>query len=407
MLVLPVYRESPDLLVRLARSLGGAGPALVLAVLNRPEQDRDGRANEPMRRAVAALPAGAPGCRQLAPGCDLFCHDLEALCGPTPRKQGVGLVRKIGCDIALQWMAAGAIDSDWLCCTDADATLPGDYFARLASVPDGSGSAVFPFEHLPGPDGECNTATALYELRLLHYVLGLEHAASPYAYHTLGSTLAVRAGCYARVHGFPRRSGGEDFYLLNKANKLAPVTRLGGEAIGIRSRYSSRVPFGTGPAVTSIAAAGDPGRQARFYHPMCFEALRVFLSAVPALRERDAPDLCALLADRGLQERHAAVIAAALQRMGVAGAIAHCRDHGQTPERFLRHFHQWFDAFRTLKCIHALRDALWPDQSLSSLDSLAPRLWPCDGGGETGVDALRAAIRGHWGWISARRPDDW
>jgi hypothetical protein len=406
-LILPVYRESPDLLARLARSLGGGRQVLVIALLNRPEQDSDERANSPMRQAVAALPAGARGCRQLAPGCDLFCHDLEALCGPTPKKQGVGLVRKIGCDIALQWMAAGAIESEWLCCSDADATLPEDYFARLASVPQASGAAAFPFEHLPGPDRHCNAATALYELRLLHYVLGLDHAASPYAYHTLGSTLAVRAGCYARVHGFPRRSGGEDFYLLNKVNKLGPVTRLGGEAIGIRSRYSRRVPFGTGPAVAAIVDAGDPGHQARFYHPMCFEALRVFLSAVPALREREASDLCDLLSDRGLERSQAGILATALQRMGVNEAIAHCRDHGQTPERFMRHFHQWFDAFRTLKCIHALRDALWPDQSLPSLDSLKPRLWPCADGSEIGVDALRAAIRGHWNWISARRPDDW
>ncbi len=406
-LVLPAYRESPDLLTRLAWSLRDTERALVLVLLNRPEHDPDERANSDLRAAIAALPSGSGTCRQLATDCELYCHDLELLSGATPKKQGVGLVRKIGCDLAFSWMAAGVIESDWICCTDADAILPCDYFDRLEGIAPASGAAVYPFEHLPGPDRDCNAATALYELRLHHYVLGLDYAASPYTYHTLGSTLAVRGGCYARVRGFPRRAGGEDFYLLNKVAKLGAVTRLEGEAIGLQSRRSRRVPFGTGPAVEAIAAAGRLEHQPRFYHPMCFKALRIFLSVVPDLLAVDLAAVPDMLAAQGLDHGQAAVLAAILRSMALQGAITHCRTHARTQDQFMVQFHQWFDAFRTLKLIHALRDELWPACSLREMASLKPRLWPSDPEEDVEIDALRAGVRNHWHWLSPRHPGDW
>ncbi len=123
-------------------------------------------------------------------------------------------------------------------------------------------------------DESCNLATALYELRLHHYVRGLEYAGSPYAFHTLGSCLAVSFEGYAQVRGFPKRSGGEDFHLLNKLAKTGPVIRLAGDCIELASRHSQRAPFGTGAAVARISNAGMPLTLPLFYHPACFAALR-------------------------------------------------------------------------------------------------------------------------------------
>ena len=400
-LVIPAYRESPGLLQRLAALPGGAGRSLVILVLNRPDSDPDPGANAALRLATHALPAGAdaPGAHTFYPlneHTDLYLHDIDLLAGAIPKARGVGLARKTGCDIAFKWMSQGAIAGRWICSTDADARLPQDYFPRLGGLTPAAAAVVYPFWHAPGADTTCDLATALYELRLHHYVLGLEYARSPYAFHTLGSCLAVTFPAYAQVRGFPRRAGAEDFYLLNKLAKVGPVVRLAGSCIELESRESSRVPFGTGPAVANIGAAQNPADLALFYHPACFEALRGFLEAVPHLRQAPLSSLPDLLAAGGLERSLALSCRAVLASLGLGRAIDHCRRQGGSPELFLRHFHQWFDGFRTLKFIHGLRDGGRPLQSLSQLSPEHPRLWP--GGENLGIDALRDAARRHWHW---------
>lgn len=397
--MLPAYREPATLLQQLRLLPSGTGRTLVILVLNRPQSDPDPAANQPLRSVLTALAgqAEAPQIRALNPTTDLYLHDMEANGDTVPTAQGVGLARKTGCDIALQWMVDGAIDGPWIYSTDADATLPGDYFTKLDNSARAV-AAVFPFYHQPGHDPDCNQATALYELRLHQYVAGLEYAGSPYAYHSLGSCLAVRAQAYVQVRGFPKRSGGEDFYLLNKLAKLGPVKRLAGECIHLQARYSRRVPFGTGPAVEKISEAGQLSKQQLFYHPQSFLALRATLETAPSLAEQPTRDLHPLLCKQGLDLSLANTTADILIDMGIADALDHCRRQGKSCEQFLRQFHQWFDGFRTLKFIHALREAGWRDQCLSELPTLEPHLWPNSDAGGQDVSGLTAALLNHWHW---------
>ena len=134
-LVIPVYRESVALLDTLQALPAGPGRSLVILVLNRPDQDTDESANAQLRSAVQSRlqqEAGGTPLLRLNEYSDLFLLDLETLQGATPASEGVGLARKAGCDLALQWMAQGVICGEWICCTDADARVPGDYFEKLA-----------------------------------------------------------------------------------------------------------------------------------------------------------------------------------------------------------------------------------------------------------------------------------
>ena len=182
-LVIPAYRESADLLQRLVALPSGAGRSLVILVLNRPDTDHDRDANTELRAAAADLadvhmPAGTAVIKTLNDHADLLVHDLDQLVGPVPATRGVGLARKTGCDLAFHWIEGGAIDSEWLCCSDADAELPADYFTRLDAA-GAAAAAVYPFRHVPGEDPTSYQATLLYEMRLHHYVLGLDYAGSP------------------------------------------------------------------------------------------------------------------------------------------------------------------------------------------------------------------------------------
>ena len=88
----------------------------------------------------------------------------------------------------------------------------------------------------------------------------------------------------------------------------------------------------------------------------------------------------------------------ALSAMDIEVALQHCQRQGKSPGQFQRQFHQWFDGFRSLKFIHAIRDSGWPQQSLAKLASLQPTIWPGSTAQARDVTQLQSAIREHWGW---------
>ncbi|MBD3647139.1 MAG: hypothetical protein HUJ31_06700, partial [Pseudomonadales bacterium] len=201
-----------------------------------------------------------------------------------PARQGVGLARKIGADIALQSMEHGLIQSPFIHCTDADVQLPVDYFADPDPV---AAAHLYPFRHLGEPD--LSLPANLYEISMLYYVAGLRWAGSPYGFTTIGSTIAVHGDHYAAVRGFPKRNAAEDFYLLNKLAKTGVIHQRSAPAIQIRARRSDRVPFGTGINLSRIAAMADPERSFEFYHPAIFEMLKDWQAMLRSLEPGDEP----------------------------------------------------------------------------------------------------------------------
>lgn len=287
-------------------------------------------------------------------GVDVVLVDRASVGRRLPSKQGVGLARKIGCDLALELYRSGRIREPWLYCTDADATLPAGYFSAIAGRIGAhtAAAALFPFEHRPAADRKLTGLTQLYELSLRYYVLGLAWAGSPYAFHTIGSTLAIQAESYAKVRGFPRRQGGEDFYALNKLAKLAPVWRLDIDPIQIETRRSDRVAFGTGPGVARLEQRHG---QLCLYHPNCFLGLRAWLEALQRFAQtRDQADFFSTLANAP-----APVLPACKwfgERQRVSTVLRQAAQHTSDEHSLIRRLHTWFDAMRTLQLIHAVRD---------------------------------------------------
>jgi hypothetical protein len=299
-----------------------------------------------------------------------------------PVKGGVGHARKVGADLAAGLVHRGRIQSRWIHCSDADVHLPDTYFAcahagRFAG-PDYA-ALVYPYRHVNALENvqqaDVVQATELYELSLRYYVAGLKYAGSPYAFNTIGSTMALNAFHYAKVRGFPRREAGEDFYLLNKLAKVGAVLEL--EAgpdcapIEIESRRSDRVPFGTGAAVTRIAALDDPEKDFRFYHPAVFDLLKAWLESWPVIWDSRSCTLDAVVLDESAGDREAGkkqrALRAGLEKMKTLDALEHSFRQSNDLEQFTRQMHTWFDAFRTLKLIHFLRDHALPSVSYTEL----------------------------------------
>jgi len=275
------------------------------------------------------------------------------------KKEGVGRARKIGFDLALALHHADKLAVPYVGSLDADVVLPLGYVDSLmnaaAHSADGPireySALLYPYCHIASADGQLQEAMTKVELGFRYYVLGLAHAGSPYAYHSLGSALAVSLPHYAEVRGVPNRQAGEDFHLLSKLSKLAPLRRLASPTISIETRVSKRVPFGTGPALEK-ALRGGPG-EVMSYHPEVFEYLRSFLEQLAGwARVGDGRYEFQL-------ESHVPAWVKQEAQAFMASTHPHLKGCPTAAHRE-RRVHERFDALRTLQFVHrAHREGLF------------------------------------------------
>lgn len=260
---------------------------------------------------------------------------------------GVGLARKIGFDLALQRLSYGQPESV-LMALDADTLVGPNYLSVLQSHFQSAlaGAAVVPFCHQPGKDPAHNNAILRYELFLRSHLLGLTLAGSPYAFHTIGSTMACRATAYARAGGMNRRRAGEDFYFLQQLAKTTGVASLQGTQVYPSARPSKRTPFGTGRSVTALLEEGSAA--VLFYPASCYSLLGDWLTLV-----RSQPDLegTTLLTRAGQLSTELADFLAGEKFPALWDRFR--TTHGR-PQARIKAFHDWFDGLKTVRLIHHL-----------------------------------------------------
>ncbi len=369
--VVPLQREDESFLDNLAPALAGAGGRiLVIAVVNATDEapaathDANARLLRVLaerlvaRQELPALEGLAASAVLGRPGTfDLLVIDRASPGKRMPVGQGVGLARRIGMDVALQLHQLDGINSPWLATTDADAQPPASYFQAIAAVPplthEGARrvALTLPFWHTPSGDAAIDRATADYEISLRYYTLGLAAAGSPYAYESMGSSIAVLAEAYAEVRGFPRRNAGEDFYLLDKLAKVGALHRPRCEPIRLRSRTSDRVPFGTGRKVGEIVGNGGA---LSTYHPRVFELLRVTLAALRHAVAVRAVDALPAQLNQQFDAGTAGAVSSALDELQVLEALPGMLDASPDARVRQRGLNTWFDALRTLRFIHLI-----------------------------------------------------
>jgi hypothetical protein len=384
-IVIPAFDEGESLFKTLQTiPAGPLGDVLTVLVINAPANappEVHCRSEEIIRRLGSQYESELVRTRPSAfrwfahPRGALLCVDRTGN-RPLPNGQGVGLARKIGCDIALQLHIQGNIRSAWIHASDADVELPADYFDRAPLVLNGNAPAalLYPFWHQREPLPILADAMDRYELFLRYYLLGLADAGSPYAFHTLGSTLAVHALAYAKVRGFPRRAAGEDFYLLNKLAKVGSIAQLDGAPLVIRGRRSHRVPFGTGAALNQIVAGAARGERYKTYAPEVFLHLKVWLAALKRLSEDEArqdPEQYVSSAAALHEGVDPTTLYREIADLAFPSVLRRIRSISRDPHTLARHLHTWFDAFRTLKLIHRL-SRLFPKRELLDALQAAP-----------------------------------
>ncbi|MFZ4855220.1 MAG: glycosyltransferase family 2 protein [Desulfuromonadaceae bacterium] len=284
---------------------------------------------------------------------NLFWVDAASSGFELPHKQGVGLARKIGLDLALKQLDFSSGDP-LLICLDADTLVQPDYLAAISThfLHASAGGASIPYRHRPASNQVGQTAIDRYELFLRTYVLGLKQAGSPYAFHTVGSAMACRASAYAASGGMNRRQAGEDFYFLQQIFKTSGVADLSGTIVYPSPRASDRVPFGTGRAVGDMLADGE--QRLLFYQPAVFSIVREWLAYVSEQSNEEAASLL-----RGAAEI-SPVLRIFLEQAGFCASWNNLKRQNSETLKLLRAFHGWFDAFRTMRLVHELSDQVYP-----------------------------------------------
>jgi glycosyltransferase involved in cell wall biosynthesis len=397
-LILPVFAEGENLFETLESiPPSSQGPVLVILVLNGSphstpkelEQNQmtllELKKRFPQRICLSPLP---PISLHEFPKGNLLIIDRSSSPYLFPEKEGVGLARKIGCDLALGLWARGLIRSPWIHTTDADVIVSPDYFEKAEKIVDDKVSTLlYPFTHVVSPDPVLAEAMRLYEIHLRYYVAGLQWAGSPYAFHTIGSTLAFRAASYAEAGGFPARMAAEDFYLLNKLAKLGKVHRLAGPPLQILGRLSERVPFGTGKALGKIVSEQKQNHSFDLYDPTLFSHLKFWLLFLEKVSEKYTENTSNVWRESVRQAPLSLSfepLKKILEKMEAFEAIEEAKTRSSHSSILLRHLLTWFDGFRTLKLLHALRDQAFPSlpwkEALSKADFIGLKSW--EGGAE-------------------------
>jgi hypothetical protein len=103
-------------------------------------------------------------------------------------------------------------------------------------------------------------------------LLNLYRIGCPYNFTAIGSAIAAKIKALQKINGITPMKSGEDFYLLQKLRKMAPISNWNDELVYPAARFSDRVFFGTGPAMIK----GSEGQWESYpiYHYSIFDEVK-------------------------------------------------------------------------------------------------------------------------------------
>ncbi|MDH7604641.1 MAG: hypothetical protein QHH13_07060 [Melioribacter sp.] len=266
------------------------------------------------------------------------------------KEAGVGLARKIGMDLALEVFNYKSNRKKILICLDADCIVGKNYLDAIINTfnQKSYNAAYVYYEHILPENKKEKLAIICYELFLRYYVTGLKYAGSRYAYQTIGSTIVCDVESYCKAGGMNKRKAGEDFYFLEKLAKITSIHQINTTTVYPSSRISLRVPFGTGKRISKFLQGSE--NEYYLYHPESFNILKKWLDIFHSEN----------LMDENYYLNQAEKIHIRLKEFlninSFDKAMKNIFKNSKNDEQIQKQKLYWFDAFRTLKLIHYLRD---------------------------------------------------
>jgi len=259
------------------------------------------------------------------------------------RDAGVGLARKTGMDEAIRRFRLCGNKNGVILGFDSDCTCSKNYLKEIENCflhKKVNAVSVY-FEHpLAGNDFDSQLYKSIeqYELHLRYYKNAVKWTGFPFAFHTVGSSFAVRADVYCKQGGMNKRKAGEDFYFLSKVIPLGKYEEVNTVVVYPSPRQSDRVPFGTGAAIKEMIEKN----QDKFYtYP--FE-LFVMLKDLFTKTDEMYSNISFAFPQNILGE-YCRIESAVIN-------IGEIRNNTASVESFTKRFYSVFNAFRILKFLN-------------------------------------------------------
>jgi hypothetical protein len=355
-IVIPAFKEAhlTDTLTDLYQCARPGCPVEVIIVINHSEQASmdDKLIDKQVFNEASRWKEG------LSSNDSLQFHILNMIDLPS-KKAGVGLARKIGMDEAVRRFDRLNVQSGVIACYDADCRCDPGYLIQLVDYfknnTDIEACSVY-FKH-PYESADHKQEIIEYELHLRYFIEAQRYAGFPYAFHTIGSSMAVRSSSYQKMGGMNTRQAGEDFYFLQKFIERGKFGELNRIAIYPSARISDRVPFGTGKAISDLV---NKGGEMQTYQLAIFFELKKFLQLIPLLHNAGTTNLNFLL-----DHYVPASTRAFLMQSAFKSRLEEIHQNTSTLSSFTRRFYAWFNAFRLIKYVHFMRDHRYPNVSVA------------------------------------------
>ena len=345
--VMPVHNE-PEVLKALNSLANSSLPNTtteVLIIINESEQ-----ASSPIQKQNQETFAEVNQWirQQTKPGISYFVKHLLL-----PAKHaGVGLARKAGMDEAVRRFEQINRKDGIILCYDADCTCSTNYLEQVYTqfITQQLNAASIYYEH-PLHLHPNTAAIIAYELHLRYYVNALRKAGYPYAFHTVGSSMAVRSTIYQKAGGMNKRKAGEDFHFLHKVIPFGKFNEITSATVYPSARVSNRVPFGTGKAMGDWHKKGL--NHLLSYHPQIFKDIGQLLKIAPQLFK-------STLATKLIQKLPRP-IQLYLEAENFNLVLKELNRQSRTSETFMHRFYGWLNGLKMLHLVHFLRDTSYPN----------------------------------------------
>ena len=263
------------------------------------------------------------------------------------KKAGVGLARKTGMDEAVRIFRK--FDHNGIIVNlDADCRVASNYVKSIINhfmEYQKSPGASIHFEHALD-----STPITLYELHLRYFINAQRYCGLPFAFQTIGSSMAVRVRAYEKQGGMNVRKAGEDFYFIQKIILLGNYTEINDTTVIPSGRISDRVPFGTGRAMQDWHK--EEHSRNLTYHFKSFVILKEFIDQIQNLFVQELS-----IVKQNIDPK----LWNFLVSIDFESALVKLKKNASNQVVFRKQFFTWFDGFQLMKYLHFMRDHHYPD----------------------------------------------